>query len=171
MASVNTGVAERMHFQVFVEQIFAEQTQRTQCFIRAFAAKKEALALHGMPADAEPTHEVMGTVASLFIKQFVLKALHPEIRNRMSTRADRRRCRNACAAYLFQAVGSKSEFWEAIRTNQLTELDRANIAHYEYEMGNAQRQRTVAITIRILKLGVCIATAWARSRSQRGVAT
>ena len=121
--------------------------------------KKEALALHDMPADAEPTPEVMRTVVSLFTKQFVLKAIRPEIRD-----GDRRRCRNACAAYLFSAVGSKSEFWEAIRTNKTTELDRANIAHYEYEIINAQRQRTAAITVRIIRLGVCIAKAWARSR-------
>ena len=59
---------------------------------------------------------------------------------------------------------SVSEFWEAILTDQISEIDRTNIARYEDAVVNAQRQRTAAITPKVIKLGVCIAKAWRRSR-------
>ena len=59
---------------------------------------------------------------------------------------------------------SISDFWDAIMTNQISEIDRANIARYEDAVVNAQRQRTAAITPKVIKLGVCIAQAWRRSR-------
>ena len=62
---------------------------------------------------------------------------------------------------------SFSEFWDAILTNQISEIDRANIARYEDAVVNAQRQRTAAITPKVIKLGVCIAQAWRRSRQWR----
>ena len=49
------------------------------------------------------------------------------------------------------------KFWEAIRTNQIYAEDRENVKRYEDEQA--------VITSMIIHLGLCIATAWARSKA------
>ena len=140
---------------------------RSQC-------QKQALKLHDLPAAAQPTVEVMCTTIDLF-RQDGLSDSVTFRRENESLRQHRQRVRCACTAYIFQAVLSDtwtngqrqtiSDFWHAIMTNQIGEIDRANIARYEDAVVNAQRQRTAAITPKVIKLGVCVAQAWKRSRS------
>ena len=161
-----------------LRNFFAEQTPRTQCIVRALNARKEALKLHDLPADAficvsKKEYEVISTAIDLFRED----SLSGSVTLQQSI--------HACKAYIYQAVlhdnrtpygmsstqrptlanpTSFSQFWDAILTNQISEIDRANIARYEDAVVNAQRQRTAAITPKVIKLGVCIAQAWRRSR-------
>ena len=58
---------------------------------------------------------------------------------------------------------NRQEFWESIRINSISETDRDNVKRYEDAQREAQRQRNAVITTQIIKLGLCIAKAWARS--------
>ena len=167
-----------------LRNVFAEQTPRTQCIVRALNARNAALKQHDLPAAMEPTVEVRRTAIDLFSKIFYTHSVTLRRENE-SYNQHRQRVRSACKAYIYQAVlhdnsmlflmsstqrptlanpTSFSEFWDAILTNQISEIDRANIARYEDAVVNAQRQRTAAITPKVIKLGVCIAQAWRRSR-------
>ena len=157
--------------------VFAEQTPRAQCIVRALNARKEALRLHqdldvSFPVAMNTYVEVTRTAMNLFrenCSDWIVQRRENE-----SLRQHRLRVRSACQAYIYQAVlndtwttGQRqtiSDFWHAIMTNQISDIDRANIARYEDAVVNAQRQRTAAITPKVIKLGVCIAQAWRRCR-------
>ena len=174
-----------------LRNVFAEQTPRTQCIVRALNARKEVLKLHDLPAAVPPTvalHPLLLHLRCAAIDLFIEDSLSGSVtlrRGNESYNQHRQRVRSACKAYIYQAVlnvnkrryrmsstqrptlanpTSFSEFWDAILTNQISEIDRANIARYEDAVVNAQRQRTAAITPKVIKLGVCIAQAWRRSR-------
>ena len=162
-----------------LRNVFAEQTPPTQCIVRALNARKEALKLHDLPAAARPTREVMRTAIDLFREDSLSGSVTLQ-RGNESLLEHRQRVRSAGNEYIFQAVFGDarhiilhdtwsakspiSKFWDAIMTNQISEIDRTNIARYEDAVVNAQRQRTAAITPKVIKLGVCIAQAWRRSR-------
>ena len=167
-----------------LRNVFAEQTPRIQCIVRALNARNAALKQHDLPAAMEPTVEVRRTAIDLFQK-ILLSASVTLRRGNESFHQHRQKVRSACKAYIYQAVlndnmrrygmsstqrptlanpTSFSEFWDAILTNQISEIARANIARFEDAVVNAQRQRTAAITPKVIKLGVCIAQAWRRSR-------
>ena len=54
-------------------------------------------------------------------------------------------------------------FWESIQTNNISEADRDDVKRYEDAQRVAQRHRNAVITTKIVKLGLCIAQAWARN--------
>ena len=145
--------------------VFAEQTRRTQCIVLALNARKDAIKIHGLSVDEQLLPEtVMRDALDLFKESFII---HCEILRRENEplRQHRQRVRSALKAYIFQATGKKlAEFWRDMTTNQISEIDRANIARYEDAIAIAQRDRTAAITPKLIKLGVCIALAWKRGR-------
>ena len=55
------------------------------------------------------------------------------------------------------------QFWESIRTNNISSQDRRNVKRYEDE----RCHRNAVITSKIIHLGVCIAMAWARDEPFR----
>ena len=167
-----------------LRNVFAEQTPRTQCIVRALNARKEVLKLHDLPAAEPPTVAQRCAAIDLFIEDSLSGSVTLRRENE-SYNQHRQRVRSACKAYIYQAVlndnrtrygmsstqrptlanpTSFSGFWITILTNQISEIDRANIARYEDAVVNAQRQRTAAITPKVIKLGVCIKQAWRRSR-------
>ena len=145
--------------------VLAEQTRRTQCIVLALNARKDAIKIHGLPVDEQLLPEiVMRDALELFKESFII---HREILRRENepVRRFRDRARSAFKAYIFRATGrTLAEFWRDIMTNQISEIDRAAIARYEDAIAIAQRERTAAITPKLIKLGVCIAQAWKRGR-------
>ena len=145
--------------------VFAEQTRQTQCIVLALNARKAAINIHGLSVDEQLLPEtVMRDALDLFKESFII---HCEILRRENEpgRQYRRRVRSALNGYIFRATGlTFAEFWQDITTNQISEIDRANIARYEDAIALAQRERTAAITAKLIKLGVCIALAWKRGR-------
>ena len=145
--------------------VLAEQTRRTQCIVRALEARKDAIKIHGLSVDEQLLPEIaMHDAVNLFRESFAIQYVTPR-RENVTVRQHRHRVRSACNAYIFQATGKTvAEFWRDIMTNQISEIDRANIARYEDAIAIAQRERTAAITPKLIKLGVCIAQAWKRGR-------
>ena len=144
--------------------VFAEQTRRTQCIVLALNARKDAIKIHGLSVDEQLLPEiVMCDALDLFKESFII---HCEILRRENEPVRQyRHVRSAFKAYIFRATGKTfAEFWRDITTNQISEIDRANIARYEDAIAIAQRERTAAITPKLIKLGVCIAQAWKRGR-------
>ena len=172
MFSRSKRLERNASFALSVPEKKSSQTPRFagRCFYMCLKEKKE--------------YEVISTAIDLFRKDSLSGSVTLR-RGNESLHQHRQRVRSACKAYIYQAVlndnrrrygmsstqeptlanpTSFSEFWDAILTNQISEIDRANIARYEDAVVNAQRQRTAAITPKVIKLGVCIAQARRRSR-------
>ena len=145
--------------------VLAEQTRRTQCIVRALNARKDAIKIHGLSVDEQLLPEIaMHDAVNLFRESLAIHYVTPRRENE-TIRQHRQRVRSACNAYIFRATGKTvAEFWRDIMTNQISETDRAAIARYEDAIAIAQRERTAAITPKLIKLGVCIAQAWKRGR-------
>ena len=145
--------------------VFAEQTRHTQCIVLALNARKDAIRIHGLSDDEHSLPDIVIQHALVLFQERVL--LHCEILRRENEplRQHRQRVRSACNAYIFRATGlTFAESWQDITTNQISGIDRANIARYEDAIALAQRERTAAITPKLIKLGVCIALAWKRGQ-------
>ena len=144
-----------------LRNVFAEQTPRTQCIVRALNARKEVLKLHDLPAAVPPTVAQRCAAIDLFIENSLSGSVTLR-RGNESHNQHRQRVRSACKAYIYQAVlndnkrrytmsstqrptlanpTSFSDFWGTILTNQISEIDRANIARYEDAVVNAQQQK------------------------------
>ena len=145
--------------------VFAEQTRHTQCIVLALNARKDAIRIHGLSDDEQSLPEiVIQDALELFKESFLL---HCEILRRENEPLRRYlgRARSAFKAHIFRATGRRlAEFWRDIRSNQISETDRAAIARYEDAIAIAQRERTAAITPKLIKLAVCIALAWKRGQ-------
>ena len=129
-----------------------------------------------MPLEVIPTFEMMNEIVNSIRRQF--EAEHRRClaqRPNERLRERNRRVRSAFRAYVIQALTAGSSlfvafdrqtFWESIRTNNISEVDRDDVQRYEDEQRAAQRHRNAVITTKIVKLGLCIAKAWARSRPE-----
>ena len=146
----------------------ADHTPRTILIAQAFRARQKVLRVHNMPQEAIPTSEMMNEIANSIRRQF--EAEHRRClaqRPNERFRERNRRVRSAFRAYVIQALTAGSSlfkafdrqtFWKSIRTNNISDVDRDNVQRYEDE----QRHRNAVITSKIIKLGLCIAKAWAR---------
>ena len=142
---------------------------RTILIAQALKASQEALRVHNMPKEATANSEVMRTILDSLRDQF--QAEHIAQRPTERFREYHQRVRSAFNAYVFQAMTAshsyvefnRQAFWESIRTNNISEADRDNVKRYEDAQRAVQRQRNAVITTKIIKLGVCIAKAWARN--------
>ena len=120
-----------------LRNVFAEQTPRTQCIVRALNARKEVLKLRDLPAAVPPTIAQRSAAIDLFIENSLSGSVTLR-RGDESLHQHRQRVRSACKAYIFQAVlndtwtnGQRqtiSDFWDAIMANRISAIDRANIA-------------------------------------------
>ena len=146
-----------------------DHTPRTIFIAQALKARQEALQCHNMPQEAAPNSEVMRKIVNSLREQF--KAEHIAQRPTGRQQELHKRVRSAFKAHVFQAMTASHgcvefdprAFWESIRTNSISEKDRDNVKRYEDAQREAQRQRNAVITTQIIKLGLCIAKAWARS--------
>jgi hypothetical protein len=142
---------------------------RTRFIAQALKARQEALRFHNMPQEAIPNSEVMHTIVNSLRKQF--EAEHIAQRPTESLRELHKRVRSAFNLYVFQAMTASRSyvdfdsqaFWESIRTNSFSEADHDDVKRYEDTQRAAQRHRNAVITAKIVKLGLCIARAWARN--------
>ena len=149
-----------------------DHTPRTILIAQALKARQEALQCHNMPQEAAPNSEVMRKIVNSLREQF--KAEHIAQRPTERRQELHKRVHSAFKAHVFQAMTASHSyvefdpraFWESIRTNSISVADRDNVQRYEDARRAAQRQRNIDITTKIIRLGVCIATAWARSSAQ-----
>lgn len=143
--------------------------QRTILIAQALQARQETLRVHNMPQEAIPTFEMMIEIENSLVRQF--GAEHIFQRPDETRQRHYHRIRNAFKAHVFQAMTAdhnyvpfdRQAFWESIRTNNISEEDRERVTIYENERRAAQRHRNVVIASEIIKLGVCVAKAWARN--------
>ena len=145
--------------------VFAEQTSHTQCIVLALNARKDAIRIHGLSDDEHSLPDIVIQHALVLFQERVL--LHCEIPRRENEPLRRylHRTRSVFQAIIFRGTGRKlAEFWQDIMINQINETYRAAITRYEDAIAMAQRERTAAITPKLIKLGVCIAQAWKRGR-------
>ena len=129
-----------------------------------------------MPHEAIPTYEMMDEIVSSLREKFGAEHI-PQTRETLVDWAQTRhqRVHSAFNCYVFHVITAKPRyveliydrpllplttylaFWETIRTNNISSEDRENVKRYEDEQA--------VITSMIIHLGLCIATAWARSKA------